>query len=203
MTTRTKARTNGSAPTAAAPWRNRITGSGLEDPAQLLANPGNWRIHPAVQRNALRGSLDTVGWVQQVMVNTVTGHLVDGHARVEEALSRGEKVPVLYVDLSPEEEALVLATLDPIGAMATTDEAKLNELLADVTVDDAGLLRLLQGMGSQRPLNADPDELPEDTGSLYVSPGDIGSSATIAWRAAMPPIRRWSRVSSTAPNRDS
>ena len=29
---------------------------------------------------ALRGSLDTVGWVAQVMVNRVTGHVVDGHA---------------------------------------------------------------------------------------------------------------------------
>jgi hypothetical protein len=27
-------------------------------------------------------------------------------------------VPVLYLDLEPAEEALVLATLDPIGAMA-------------------------------------------------------------------------------------
>ena len=43
---------------------------------------------------------------------------------------------VLYLisrlDLSAEEEALVLATLDPIGAMATTDEAKLKEAEARV-----------------------------------------------------------------------
>jgi hypothetical protein len=35
------------------------------------------------------------------MVNRRTGFVVDGHARVEEALSRHEPtVPVLYVDLS-------------------------------------------------------------------------------------------------------
>ena len=59
------------------------------------------------------------------------------------ALSRGEaSVPVLYVDLAPEEEALVLATLDPIGAMAGRDDEKLRTLLAEVTVDDAGLAAL-------------------------------------------------------------
>jgi hypothetical protein len=94
-------------PEAANPWRNRIVGSGPEDPSQLLANPRNWRTHPADQCRALLGSLDTVGWVQQVMVNRVTGHVVDGHARVEEAISRGEaEVPVLYVELDEPEEHL-------------------------------------------------------------------------------------------------
>ena len=115
--------------TAAAPttgWRNRITGAGEEAPDQLLANPANWRIHPKAQQDALAGALDAVGWVQQVLVNRRTGFVVDGHARVALALSRGEPtVPVLYVDLAPEEEALVLATLDPIGAMAGRDDEKL------------------------------------------------------------------------------
>ena len=103
----------------AAGWRNRITGSGEEAPDQLLANPANWRIHPKAQQDALAGALDAVGWVQQVLVNRRTGFVVDGHARVALALSRGEPtIPVLYVDLDPGEEALVLATLDPIGAMA-------------------------------------------------------------------------------------
>jgi len=110
------------------------------------------RMHPdAFAALARDNSEDTVtaanggevGWVAQVLVNRTTGHVVDGHLRVDLAISRHEpSVPVLYVDLSPEEEALVLATLDPIGAMATTDEAKLNELLAGITIDDAGLARL-------------------------------------------------------------
>src|SRR5438128_1559091 len=103
-------------------WRNRIVGTGEQAPDQLVANPRNWRTHPGPQRDALRGSLAEVGWVQQVLVNQRTGHVVDGHARVEEALSRKEpSVPVLYVDLDEAEEALVLATLDPIGAMAGRD----------------------------------------------------------------------------------
>ncbi len=76
---------------APAQWRNRIVGTGEVAPDELLANPRNWRTHPALQRAALRGSLTEVGWVQQVLVNQRTGHLVDGHARVEEALGRGEQ----------------------------------------------------------------------------------------------------------------
>jgi DNA modification methylase len=147
----------------AEPWRNRIVGAGTEPPDQLVANPANWRIHPGAQRDALRGSLTEVGWVQQVLVNRRTGFVIDGHARIEEALSRKEPtVPVLYVDLDPEEEALVLATLDPIGAMADRDDARLRALLADVSVDDEGLLALLSDLGDGRPKAGltDPDEVP-------------------------------------------
>ena len=126
-----------------APWRSRITGSGEEAPGQLLANPANWRLHPKAQQDALAGALDQVGWVQQVMVNRRTGFDVDGHARVALALSRDEPtVPVLYVDLDPDEEALVVATLAPIGALAGRDDEKLRDLLAGITVDDTALLAL-------------------------------------------------------------
>lgn len=158
-----------------APWRNRIVGTGEEAPDQLVANPMNWRTHPGNQRDALRGSLASVGWVQQVLVNKRTGHVVDGHARVEEALSRGEAtVPVLYVDLSPEEEALVLATLDPISAMANTDDAKLRELLAGITVDDEGLAAMLGKLSPPEPKIGltDPDDVPE-LGESSIKPGDL------------------------------
>ncbi len=91
--------------TAATTWQNRIIGEGEEDPSQLLANPSNFRIHPKPQQDALSGVLSEVGWVQRVLVNQRTGHVIDGHLRVSLAISRNEPtVPVIYVDLSPEEE---------------------------------------------------------------------------------------------------
>jgi hypothetical protein len=126
------------------PWRSRIVGSGEEDPTQLLANPLNWRAHPGRQRDAIRGSLSEVGWVQQVIVNQTTGHVVDGHLRIEEAISAGApSIPVLYVELTEEEERIVLATLDPIGAMATKSDEQLAALLEGVSVDNAALADLL------------------------------------------------------------
>jgi hypothetical protein len=158
------------------PWRSRIVGHGEEDPALLLANPTNWRTHPPRQRDALRGSLDTVGWVAQILVNRRTGHVVDGHARIEEAISRGEpSVPVLYVNLDPDEERLVLATLDPIGAMAEQSSERLAELLAEITVDNAGLTALLRDLAPPRVGRTDPDELPPvpDDTDVYVKLGDL------------------------------
>src|SRR3990167_2999233 len=67
--TRNAAQRGPSAPVGDSAWRNRIVGSGEEAPDQLVANPQNWRVHPGNQRDALRGSLGTVGWVQQVLVN--------------------------------------------------------------------------------------------------------------------------------------
>jgi DNA modification methylase len=155
-------------------WRSRITGSGSEDPRQLTVHPANWRTHPPAQRAALRGSLDAVGWVQQILFNSTSGHVVDGHARLEEAIERGEpSVPVLYVDLSPGEELLVLATLDPIGAMADRDHDRLDALLAEVSVDDAGLRQLLADLAGPRPGLRDPDEVPEVPTESYVKAGDL------------------------------
>src|SRR5207249_8671297 len=115
----------------ASSWRNRIVGHGAEAPDQLLANPANWRTHPKEQQVALAGSLSEVGWVQQVLVNRTTGHVVDGHLRVELAISRNEpSVPVTYVELSLAEEQLVLATLDPLAAMAAAEQDALPALLA-------------------------------------------------------------------------
>jgi len=76
--------------------------SGEEAPDQLLANPRSWRIHPKAQQDALGSVLDRVGWVSGVLVNRTTGRLVDGHLRVELALSRGEpSVPALRPRAGP------------------------------------------------------------------------------------------------------
>lgn len=130
-------------------WRNRITGHGEESPAALVANPANWRQHPKNQQAALSGVLDEIGWVQDVIVNRQSGHIVDGHLRVSLALSRNEPtVPVVYVDLSPAEEALVLATIDPLSAMAETDTTALESLLRDVATGDAAVMEMLSKLSN-------------------------------------------------------
>jgi hypothetical protein len=125
-------------------WKKHIVGVDLEvDPAQLLANPQNWRVHPRAQRAALKGLLDEVGFVAPVIVNHTTGNLLDGHMRVEEAITANETIPVFYVEISAEQEKLVLASFDPIGALATQDVEKHRELLGDVQHSHADLHKLL------------------------------------------------------------
>lgn len=98
-------------------WKNRIIETAEMKVSDLKANPKNWRKHPTAQQNALAGVLDEVGWVTQVIWNRRTGHLIDGHLRVDIAAKRNEKtVPVNVVDLSEEEEAMILATFDPTSS---------------------------------------------------------------------------------------
>lgn len=125
-------------------WRNRIVGEGEQPASQFIANPANWRVHPQAQRDAMRGALNEVGWVQRVIVNRRTGYLVDGHERVWQALQNGDApVPYVEVDLNEAEEAYVLATLDPISAMAQASKEQLGTLLAEVQSGEAGVQAML------------------------------------------------------------
>lgn len=118
-------------PDAAATWERRIVGHADVDPRELVANPNNWRLHARHQTEAVAEALDRVGWVRPVIVNQRTGVLVDGHLRVELALERNEQtVPVDYVDLTEDQERVVLVTLDPTSALAGSDEGQLRSLLA-------------------------------------------------------------------------
>jgi ParB-like chromosome segregation protein Spo0J len=141
-------------------WRNRIVDHTEEDPAQLLANPLNFRRHPGAQRDALRGSIGELGWIKAVLVNRTTGHVIDGHARCEEAITAGATVPVDWVEMSIEEERLALAVLDPISEMATRDDEALAALLADVSTQNEGLQTLLDDMASgPKPKEEKPADL--------------------------------------------
>ena len=158
-----------------AKWRNRIVGHGEEDPTQLLANPKNWRLHPKAQQDALAGVLEQVGWVQDVIVNRRTGFVVDGHARVALAISAGERVPVVYVDLSEQEEALIIATFDPLSAMAVANEELLAELIGSLEVSDEAVKALLDELAGNKPKDGltDDDAAPAIPADPVPRPNDV------------------------------
>ena len=160
-------------------WVSRIVDHGEADPQDIAANPRNWRVHPQGQRNAINGVLTEIGWLQDVVINQRTGYLVDGHLRVEAAIEDGQtSVPVVYVDISEEEELLALTTFDPITAMAETDTNTLGALLNSVQASEANTLDLLQAISEEHGLtfqegNTDPDELPEPLPDVSIQPGDV------------------------------
>ena len=143
-------------------WRNRIVGEGEQPASQFVANPANWRVHPQNQRDAMRGALNEVGWVQRVIVNRRTGYLIDGHERVWQALQNGDApVPYVEVDLDEAEEAYVLATLDPIGAMAQADKEQLDALLREVQSGEAGVQAMLAEVAERAGVVPPNVEFPE------------------------------------------
>jgi hypothetical protein len=98
-------------------------------PEELAANPLNWRIHNQRQRQAYQALRQKVGWAGALLYNLRTQRIIDGHMRLDEAERNAEgEVPVLVGEWSPEDEQIILASLDPIGAMAVTDHAALKSL---------------------------------------------------------------------------
>ena len=142
-----------------ATWRNRIVSEGEEDPWRLLPNPLNWRVHPPLQAEGLADVLDSVGWVDRIIVNQRTGRLVDGHLRVALARAKGmPTVPVCYVDLSEDEEKLVLATFDPLTGMAMAEKDTLRALLLDVQPDSAALREMLDMLAAEAGINLETEQ---------------------------------------------
>lgn len=163
------------------PIANRIVAHADVAPDQLLAHPQNYRRHPGRQLDMLRGSLQEVGWVREVLVNRRTGHVVDGHARCEEAMRQGlPSVPVSYIDVSEEEELLLLAVLDPMSELAVHDDVALKELLNDVNTSDAALQDLIDSVQTMaRPAAA-----------IMAEPMDFGPVSDEFWLNVRGPLPR-------------
>tara|TARA_Y100000310_G_scaffold298630_1_gene332728 strand:+ start:23 stop:589 length:567 start_codon:yes stop_codon:yes gene_type:complete len=116
--------------------------------SELLPNPKNWRTHSETQRNALRGVLADVGYADALLARETDDGLmlVDGHLRAE--VTPDSDVPVLVLDIDEAEADLMLATLDPLAAMAGRDEERLTELLSTVSSDNATVNALLQTLAN-------------------------------------------------------
>ncbi len=129
------------------------------DPAELAENPANWRRHPDAQVAALTDVISEVGWAGACLFNERTQRLIDGHARRKVAVAQGtKKVPVLIGNWTDEQERKILATLDPLAAMAETDAAALAKLLGDVATQSVAVQEMLDWLREANPL---PVVLPE------------------------------------------
>lgn len=107
--------------------------------SDISAHPGNWQIHPAQQGDALRQSLDEFGVVQPCTFNRQTGHLLDGHLRLDIAIERGQDALFCrVVDWDAHKEERFLLACDKIGKMAGQDDAKLIALFDTHKNDDFG-----------------------------------------------------------------
>lgn len=130
----TRSSTTTSAPLAGAPtpWANRIVGSGETAPGDLLANPYNWRIHAGYQKQAMDRVLRSIGMIQGVIVNTTTGHVIDGHMRIMLALEVDQPtIPITYVTLTADEEREAILYYHQVGSYAGIDRGVLRQALTE------------------------------------------------------------------------
>ena len=160
--------------------RDRIRELRRVPASELRPNPKNWRTHPQAQANALRGLLSEVGIADAVLARELADGslmLVDGHLRAETL--GDETVPVLVLDVDEAEADKVLATLDPLAAMAEADAAKLDAILREVDTGSPDVQQLLAdladeaGMYQDEPKKIVEDEVPEPPADLITKPGDL------------------------------
>jgi DNA modification methylase len=153
-------------------------------PAELDENPRNWRTHPEAQVAALTDVIAEVGWAGACLYNERTGRLIDGHARRKVALDKDiPLVPVLVGDWSEAQEKTILATLDPLSALAEADALKLDALLREVETGSDAVSALLASLARQSALpagNPQPgqggdefDPAPVEEGPTRCQSGDL------------------------------
>ena len=118
--------------------------------SELKPNPKNWRTHSRSQQEALKGVLAEIGYADALLAReTPDGGLmlIDGHLRAE--TTPDAEVPVLVLDVDEAEALKILATLDPLAAMAGSDADRLNELLRSVETGNAAVGELLSQLAAE------------------------------------------------------
>jgi hypothetical protein len=142
--------------------------------SDLRPNPKNWRTHPQGQADALKGVLAEVGIADAVIARELEDGslmLLDGHLRTETL--GDERVPVLVLDVDEAEGDKILATLDPMAALAGSDKVKLDELLREIDTGSEAVSEMLADLANDAGLYG-TDEASEDVASTDVA--DVGFS---------------------------
>ena len=139
--------------------RNRIVDHVTVRAGDLVPHPHNFRRHPGRQREALADSFEEIGFARSLVGYRLPDgriQLIDGHLRAE--VDPNLHVVVEILDVSPEEANKLLLTLDPLAALAKTDEDAAREL-AQILETDSQALRELWDMVAA---NGKPPVVPEN-----------------------------------------
>ena len=142
--------------------RDRIKELRRVKASELVPNPKNWRTHPQVQQDALRGVLAEIGYADALLVRELPDGglmLIDGHLRAE--TTPEQEVPVLVLDVDEVEADKILATVDPLAAMAEASKDKLDALLRDFDTNNEALQQMLTNLATDAGIVESLDEWPD------------------------------------------
>jgi len=147
-------------------FRDRVKELRRVRAGDLQENSANWRRHPQEQVNALAGVISEIGFAGALVAyegddGALT--LIDGHMRA--GVDAEQELPVIVLDVNEAEAKKLLATYDPIGAMAQTDTVALTSLLDAATFKDAPINDMLKALADAEPISLNSS--PEDKASAY------------------------------------
>lgn len=124
-------------------------------------------------------ALQEIGYADALLARELpdgTLELIDGHLRAE--TTPDDSVPVLILDVDEAEAKALLATLDPLAALAESDQAELDSLLAEIESETATLLHA-----------------PEADDAAEVEEIHLRPPAEVAWVLLAIPIERFADAS--------
>lgn len=129
--------------------RSRIISVERVRASDIEPHPGNWRDHPEAQAEAMAGVMREVGDVGVLLAwrserNGGKLTLIDGHLR--RGLAPDHEYMVAITDLNDTEADYVLATHDPLAAMAAADAGALDALLSSVNSGEAAVQKMLSDL---------------------------------------------------------
>ncbi len=99
----------------------------------LIPSKDNWRRHGTKQKKVMAAVLKEIGYADALLSREDEDGrliLIDGHMRAE--MDPDVIVPVLVLDVDELEADKILATLDPISAMAQSDDQALQALMEKI-----------------------------------------------------------------------
>src|SRR5438309_6066074 len=112
------------------PIRNRIKGHRRVRAGDLVPHELNFRLHPDRQRTALEALYHEVGFARSLLAYELPDgrlKLLDGHLR--RALDPDMEVDVEVLDVNEDEARTLLLSIDPLAALARTQEQLRDRLL--------------------------------------------------------------------------
>src|SRR5262249_35011029 len=145
---------------------------------ELLDHAGNPRRHPQAQRDALRGVMEQVGVAAALVAyhserNGGKATLGGGHLTRNEA---SLDWPTLILDVTEAEADLLLATHDPLAALAEYDRPKLDALLQEVRARSPAVVAMLKELskraGAEKVDKDKPPVLPPERFEVLVECSD-------------------------------
>src|SRR5882724_8956742 len=110
--------------------RNRIKGHRRVRAGDLVPHEFNFRSHPEAQRRALEALYQEVGFARSLLAFELPDgrlKLIDGHLRRD--IDPDMEVDVEVLDVNEEEARALLLSIDPLAALAQTQEQLYDRLL--------------------------------------------------------------------------
>ncbi len=122
------------------PIRNRIKAHRRVRAGDLLPHELNFRLHPDIQRTALTALYAEVGFARSLLAYELPDgrlKLLDGHLRRD--LDPDMEVDVEILDVNDAEARTLLLSIDPLAALAQTQEQLRDRLLERTPTPNADL----------------------------------------------------------------